>query len=294
MSTVVTLDQLRRDLREFARLAEVDYDPTVVDPILEALEPQWTTSLIGVRTTTHPVARRELNVRFMSSGDNPVPPLLHAGLLEFTGHPMESLLIDIPAAVPVLYGVDAGVNRGLEKIWMLPARPFGVDEILDLPGIPKSVHAHAGHLRAYGGEIAIVALDFRNGTVNLYSQVLPPGRLTTADITTILSDLGFVAATARELELLSQTFNLYRTFSWTDPHMRRICFPVRYQAATFPRGLDPVLDRFVAGAPYAGTGDRGFTFYAAYGPDDRYYKIQTDYTAVATVRLPDGMLPRMN
>lgn len=59
MSVVVTLDRIRQDLQEFARLAEVRYDPAVMDPVLAALEDLWTTSVIGVRTTTHPVAQRD-------------------------------------------------------------------------------------------------------------------------------------------------------------------------------------------------------------------------------------------
>ncbi|WP_157388434.1 aromatic prenyltransferase [Nocardia terrae] len=293
---VVTLDRIRRDLREFARLAEVGYDPAVVDPVLEELEPLWTTSVLGVRTTTHPPARRQVNVRLMNSGPgaDPVTPLRKSGLLEFTGHPMEELLVEVPAAVPALYGVDVGVTTGVEKIWLMFPELLEVDRVLEFPGIPQAARDHAAHLNRYGGQIGIMALDFASRTMNLYSRVFTPGTLTAAEIGTMLADLDFVAATDTELALLAQTFNLYRTFSWTSPRMRRICLPARFDAETFPKHLDPVLDRFVSGAPYAGTGSRAFTFYTAYGPDDRYYKVQAEYTSARTAAFPGGAEPRVH
>ncbi|MFE3194559.1 aromatic prenyltransferase [Nocardia sp. NPDC059240] len=294
-SAVLTLDRIRRDLREFARLAEAPYDPAAVDPALEALTELWTTSVLGVRTTTHPVPQRRVNVRLMNSGVgvDPVTMLREAGLLEFIGHPMEQLLTGIPAAVPVLFGVDVGVAHGVEKIWMMFPGMIAVDRVLGFTGIPESARAHAAHLNRYGSDIAIMALDFASRTMNLYSRVFAPGLITAADITTILAELDFVAATDGELALLGNTFNVYRTFSWTSPHMQRICFPVRHQATTFPKHVDPVLDRFVSGAPYAGSGPRGFTFYTAYGPDDRYYKVQAEYTSTQNVVFPAGAIPRI-
>ncbi|WP_162958676.1 aromatic prenyltransferase [Nocardia yunnanensis] len=287
---------MRRDFQEFARLAEAPYRAAVVDPVLETLEDLWTTSVVGVRTTTHPVPRRRLNVRLVNAGveADPVSRLRAAGLLEFVGHPMERLLTEIPAAVPVFFGVDVDVAHGVEKIWMMFPELIAVDRVLAFPGMPEAARAHAAHLHRYGGEIAIMALDFGNRTLNLYSQVLAPGVVTPADITTILSDLAFVAATPEELALLDRTFNLYRTFSWNSPRMQRICFPVRYEAARFPTHLDPVLARFVAAAPHATTGPRNFTFYTAYGPTDRYYKIQAEYTAAQPATFPAGAIPQIN
>ncbi|MEV6772038.1 aromatic prenyltransferase [Nocardia sp. NPDC051030] len=295
-SDVLTLDRIRRDLQEFARLAEAPYDAAALDPVLEALENLWTTSVLGVRTTTHPVPQRRLNVRLMNSGSgvDPVTTLREAGLLEFTGHPMEQLLTDIPATVPVLFGVDVGVAHGVEKIWMLFPELISVERALAFPGIPDSARAHAPHLNRYGGEIAIMALDFANRTINLYSQVFAPGHLTPTDITTILTDLEFVPATTEELSILAPTFNIYRTFSWTSPQIQRICFPVRHQATTFPTHLAPELARFVSNAPYAGTAPRAFTFYTAYGPTTRYYKVQAEYTSAQHAPFPGGKAPQIN
>ncbi|MFG1791308.1 aromatic prenyltransferase [Nocardia sp. NPDC049149] len=297
MSTPVdlTLDQLRHDLRELAGLAEVRYDPTVVDPVLEVLDELWASSWIGTRTTTQPANRREVSARLMSSDESarPVAALRDAGLLEFTGHPMERLLAEVTAAVPVRWGVDLSVVRGVQKIWLVFPELVSVDRMLSFPGIPDAARDHAGHLNRYGGEIGIMALDFLSHTMNWYSQVFAPGTLTAADITVILAELDFVPASEEELSLLAKTFNVYRTFSWDSPRMHRIAFPVRTDAAHFPVHLDPVLDRFVGGAPFVDTGEHGFVFYTAYGPNDRYYKVQADYRSAARATFPGGTAPQI-
>ncbi|MEV2225013.1 aromatic prenyltransferase [Nocardia vinacea] len=289
-----TLDQLRKDLQEYARLAQVRYDPAIADPVLETLAELWTNSVVGVRTTTHPVPEREVNARVMHPGEPTelIEKLRGAGLLTYTGHPMEQLLAEIAAEVPVSSGVDLALAGGVQKIWLVFPELLSVERILGFSGIPESARAHADHLSRYGGRIGILAVDFDARTMNLYSNVFEPGHLAPADITGILAELDFTAPTDIELALLARTFNLYRTFSWTSSHMERICFPVRCEPSSFPTHLDPVLARFVAEAPFADPETRGFVFYAAYGPTNRYYKVQAEYAGVRVATFPGGTAPR--
>ncbi|WP_330254271.1 aromatic prenyltransferase [Nocardia sp. NBC_00565] len=293
-SATVALDKLRTDLQQYAHLAEVRYDPVVVDPVLDTLADLWANSVVGVRTTTHPVHEREVNARVMHPGDptDLIERLRAAGLLTYTGHPMEQLLAEISAAVPVRSGVDLALAGGVQKIWLVFPELIGVERILGFSGMPESARAHAAHLSRYGGRIGILAVDFDARTMNLYSNVFEPGHLAPADIAEILAELDFTAATDDELALLGRTFNLYRTFSWSEPGMRRICFPVRCEPSSFPTHLDPVLARFVDGAPFADPDTRGFVFYAAYGPNDRYFKVQAEYAAARQATFPGGTAPR--
>ncbi|MEV4238236.1 aromatic prenyltransferase [Nocardia sp. NPDC050408] len=289
-----TLDRLRKDLQKYARLAEVRYDPAIADPVLETLAELWTNSVVGVRTTTHPVPEREVNARVMHPGEPTelIEKLRGAGLLTYTGHPMEQLLAEISAEVPVSSGVDLAIASGVQKIWLVFPELISVERILAFSGIPESARAHADHLSRYGGRIGILAVDFDARTMNLYSNVFEPGYLTPADITGILAELDFTAPTETELALLARTFNLYRTFSWTSSRMERICFPVRCEPSSFPTDLDPVLARFVADAPFAEPETRGFVFYATYGPTNRYYKVQAEYAGVRVATFPGGTAPR--
>ncbi|MFC9433600.1 aromatic prenyltransferase [Nocardia sp. NPDC057030] len=287
----VTAEIFRRDMREFARLAETRYDPVVVDAVLDALGDGWADAWLAVRTTTHPVPVRQVSARFMNlpTAADPVGKLRAAGLLEFVGHPMEELLARVSAEIPVDWGIDLAVDRGVQKIWTAFPDLISVDRIVGFPGMPAAALAHARSLTRWGGgHIALMAVDFVNRTLNLYSQILAPGQLTAADIATILRELDFVAADEAELAAVGLPYTVYATFDWTAPNVRRICFPARYTAESFP-SMDPVLTRFVAGAPFAGPGPRGFAFYAAYGPAERYYKVQADYTSAARQRLPGGV-----
>ncbi|WP_107656235.1 aromatic prenyltransferase [Nocardia suismassiliense] len=294
-SAVPTLDRFRQDLREYARLAEARYDPSVVDPVLDTLSDLWTGSVVAVRTTTHPVPERQVNARVMYPGEPTelIQTLRDAGLLTYTGHPMEQLLAEICAAMPVRAGVDVALDGGVEKIWLIFPELVSVERMLAFPGMPESARGHAAHLSRYGGRIGILGVDFAARTMNLYSQVFEAGQLTAADISTILADLDFVAATDEELALLGRTFNLYRTFSWTSPRMERICFPLRCTAETFPTHLDPVLARFVDEAPFADPETRGFVFYTAYGATSRYYKVQAEYLAAQRPTFPGGTEPQV-
>ncbi|MFE9577544.1 aromatic prenyltransferase [Nocardia sp. NPDC006044] len=287
----VTAEIFRRDMREFARLAETRYDPAVVDRVLDALGDMWADAWLAVRTTTHPAPVRQVSARFMNlpAAADPVGRLRAAGLLEFVGHPMEELLARVSAAVPVDWGVDLAVDRGVQKIWTAFPDLISVDRIVSFAGMPNSARAHAELLKRWGGGgIALMAVDFVNRTLNLYTQILAPGQLTAAGIATILRELDFVAADEGELAAVGWPFTVYATFDWTAPSIQRICFPARYTAESFPP-IDPVLSRFVEGAPFAGPGPRGFAFYAAYGPTGRYYKVQADYTSAARQTLPGGV-----
>ncbi|MFI5780332.1 aromatic prenyltransferase [Nocardia sp. NPDC051570] len=295
-SAGVTLDRLRVDLQQYARLAEVPYDSLIVDRVLDVLAEEWASSAIAVRTTTQPLPERDVNVRLTNAGDPAalLSRLRDAGLVTFTGHPMEQLLSEVSAAVPAVAAVDVAIGTGIQKVWLIFPELVSVDRMLAFGGMPEAARGHEAHLARYGGEFAIMAVDFVSHTMNLYSRILAPGELTAADITAILADLDFVAPTEEELSLLGNTFNVYRTFSWTSPRMQRICFPYRCDAATFPRHLDPLLDRFVTGAPFPAPGPHGFVFYAAYGQTDRYYKVQAEYAIAPNSLLPGGTTPHVH
>ncbi|MBB5917672.1 hypothetical protein BJY24_006584 [Nocardia transvalensis] len=286
----VTREQLHADLREYARLAEVGYDPAVVNAVLDALGDEfWPQSWLAVRTTTHAVDERELSIRFVNlpAAANAPDRLRAEGLLEFTGHPMEKVLAAISATEPVQWGVDVGVTSGVQKIWASFPELIPVDRLLAVDGVPESARAHTGHLKRWGGDqLALIAMDFASRTMNLYASIQAPGQITPENIVAILAELGFVPPSEEELTVLASPFTIYRTFSWTSPNILRICFPARYFRDQFP-DLDPTLSRFATG-PVAGPGPHAAAFYAAYGPSGKYYKIQADYTSPMRFVLPGG------
>ena len=114
MSTSAVTERLRYDLQEYARLSDAWYEPARVDPVLEVLTEIAPDALMAVRTTTEPVGERDVNVRFMHFPADPVAALRAAGLLRFTGHPLEQVLAAVSEAVPVQFGVDVAIASGAE------------------------------------------------------------------------------------------------------------------------------------------------------------------------------------
>ncbi|RDI67976.1 aromatic prenyltransferase [Nocardia pseudobrasiliensis] len=295
-TAVVTPARLQDDLSSYASLVNAPYDPSVVSGVLDALAGVWPSSWLAVRTTTK--AEREVSIRFMNlaADADPVGRLRRAGLLRFDGHPRERLLESVLAAGPVMYGVDVAVGTGVQKIWLVIPELMSVERLLSLRGLPAAVHEYAEHLRRWTDDrICMIALDFENGTMNIYGQVFQPGRLEAADIATVLSEVGAVPAGAADLAALeSASYTIYWTFDWERAGVRRVCFPRRFTRENFPVRLDPLLAKFVAGAPLVEPGPHGFTLYIAYGPGGRYYKVQADYVALgAEIRLPGNVeVPR--
>lgn len=292
MPTSAVTQRLRDDLKHYARLAEARYDPSRVEPVLDVLTEIAPDALMAVRTTSEPVGEREVNVRFMNFTANPAAALRDAGLLEFTGHPLEQVLTSVAEAVPVQFGVDVAVGTGVQKVWLALGEMLDLEQVCALPGIPDAVRTNADHLTRWGGKkFLLVAVDFLSRTMNLYTQLLAPGQLRPEDIRTILRELDFAPPSEAELTAIGEhAYTIYRTFSWTEPSVRRICFPRRFSRETFPVHLDPVLERFVRDAPLVGAGDHAFTFYAAYKPDGSYYKVQADYNPrTSDMRLPGGV-----
>lgn len=290
MNTVdVTRAQLHEDLLEYARLAETDYRQNLVDAVLDALGPGWTEAWIGIRTTTQPLPQREVSVRFtgLPARLDPVRRLREAGLLRFTGHPMENLIAEITESVPVRWGVDVATATGVQKIWLEFTDLLTTENLHTWKNLPPSVRNHRAHLARWtGGKLALLAVDFPNHTLNLYGQLRGPGGLTSTDLAAILAELDFAGPTDAELTALESPFTVYYTFSWDTPGPTRCCFPARFTRETFP-ALDPMLSRFVTG-PTAGPGPHGCAAYIAYGPTGRYYKAQLDYLSPFFAKLPGG------
>ncbi|MGV9680590.1 aromatic prenyltransferase [Nocardia sp. NPDC003482] len=294
--TIDTRDRLRRDLRRYAEAVDCRYEPAIVEAALDAFGGAWS-GIVGVRTTTHPVGVREVDARVQYPGTPAelVATLRRSGLVSFSGRPPEALLDEVIAAVPeARAAVDVALGGGVRKVWLFFPEVLEVERTLAFAHVPDSARAHAGHLTRYGGRIGILSVDFAAETMNLYSQVLEPGTIGAAGMSAITAELGFVIPTEAETHVFGGAYNVYRTFGWDSPHMRRICFPVRRTRDTFPTDLHPVLARFVAEPPFPGEGPHGFTAYVAYGPSDRYYKVQAEYSHAARAAFPGGVAPAVN
>nr|QGZ20043.1 hypothetical protein [Streptomyces alanosinicus] len=273
------LTRLSEDLRQYARIAQVRFNAAVVDKVIDTLADLLPLGWIGVRTTTLPPARRDVNLRLCyRSPVPPVPRLRQAGLLTFTGHPIETLLDEVAERHEPWWGVDASVNGPADKIWMIFDRGIPLEELTELPSIPAAVRTARPHFHDSGMDRAgLLALDFSRRTINVYSPVFTPGTLSPEAAATMLTRLGFPAPEGDLRHTNGQAFDFYQTFGWDHPGLLRLCFPVRCSAEEFPVHHHPLLRDFVEQAPFAAA-ERNFVFYTTYGPRGGYFKVQSDYT----------------
>lgn len=273
------LGKLRADLRDCAQAVEVPFNAPAVDRLLHTIGDLCTDAWLGMRTTGRPAGSRDLNLRVCYRHPvHPVPRLREAGLLTFDGHPMERLLDEFVDTFPLWWGIDASVSGAVDKLWLIFDHGIPLADVLALPHLPPAIRAAQDHFdRARMDRVGLIGLDFGKRTVNVYSPVFEPGTLTRKTVTDIISGLGFSLPAKVELERNTQAFDVYQTFSWDEPGVRRLCFPVRYTAEEFPTYCHPVLKQFVEQAPFAAD-RRAFVYYATYGPSGGYFKVQSDYT----------------
>lgn len=273
------LTKLRADLHNCAQAVDVPFNAPAVGRLLSTLGDLCAGAWLGMRTTSRPAGGRDLNLRVCYRQPvHPVPRLREAGLLTFDGHPMERLLDELVDRFPLWWGIDASVSGSVDKIWLLFDKGIPLVDVLALPHLPPTVRAAQDHFdRIAMDRIGLIGLDFGHRTINVYSPVFPPGTLTYETVTNMISGLGFLLPTEEELERNTHAFDVYQTFSWDEPGVRRLCFPVRYIAEEFPTHCHPILKQFVELAPFAAD-QRAFVYYATYGPRGGYFKVQSDYT----------------
>ena len=281
----IELDQFYRDIRRAAEVVGVPFNEEAITPILEAFGPRFQDSEVSLRTTNHPVAQRDLSVRYVNvtlPEDNPYEVAVERGFLLPDDHPVHRLYADIRARLPMIgSGVDSVVSSGMQKIWPF-VRGATPEDIYTLPSIPPSVQQHDGYFKKYGLESAwLFAIDYKSRTMNIYFNFLPaaPGMPHDREtIVNMITDLGFRLPPDEEIEANRGNVMIYLTFSWDSPKCLRASFVIPHGPADqFPR-LDPflndILDKIPTLTKPTIVGMQ--TAYVLDGPN--YLKAEFDYT----------------
>ncbi|MFI0479694.1 aromatic prenyltransferase [Actinomadura sp. 9N215] len=220
---------LRNDLERYAEIAGVNFNCKMVDQVLTVFGDVYADpkSWVGVRTTTEPTGKRDVNFRYLnrSTEHDVVERLRENGMVNFRGHPVEDLHSDIIARYSVHWGADFTVSHGCQKIWALLPESVPVEDILGLPHLPEAARKHHSHFTRYWmDKVSLIALDFWNQSVNLYSGLLRPNQLTKYDVKELIESLSFAVPSDEELLRDTEALAAYYTFSWDYPGVCRLCF----------------------------------------------------------------------
>jgi hypothetical protein len=257
MSEAIAVEDMYSTIEESARLVGSPCAREQVLAVLTAYEKALPDAglVMSVSTGESPPADLDYTISVALAFGDPYAAAVSHGLVAEADHPAHSLLSDIRERVTVTeHLVDAGVVGGFSKIYAhFPFDPQGIAKLGDFPSMPPAVTANVDlftrhHLR----DVAMIGIDYRRRTVNLYFAQLPDEFREPANILSLHGELGLPAPNDGWLAFARQSFRVYATLSWDSPEIERICFarqPFRgWDPAGFPAGITPEVEKFVTGS----------------------------------------------
>ncbi len=297
-----SLATLRDDLITIANLTDVAYCEDTLKRVLSSFEHGFLNRSIQIRSTTKPVAKRDLCFRFLDleSREHPLEQAIRHGEISPNGHAIYGWLPTVAEHFPALgYGVDFEATRGLIKIWQFIDGAYEPEALQELPIMPRGYAASLPLLRELGlDSVTIVGADYVHNSVNLYFRPSQASHNTSTLVSAVCKHLGFAPPTATAQAHASKTGCIAVTYGWDSPSIERICFYVAGFAREDVPDYDPQLRTFARNAP-ALVDDPRFIIGWSHGARGTYLKIEDDYTgdvsgifgaamAVPKIELADG------
>ncbi|MFI9583722.1 aromatic prenyltransferase [Streptomyces sp. NPDC052236] len=276
MSVGTATEELYSAIEESARLVGAACSRDKVWPILTAYGNPLTEGRIVFSAQTGEGRAGELEYTFeVSPGiDDPYAHALSNGFIAGTDHPVGSLISDIQAKIPVNeYLVDCGVTGGFKKIYPhFPQDLQAVAKLAEIPSMPPAVAENLDFFTRYGlNDVALIGIDYRRKTMNVYFQLPPAGNLEPKTILAMLREIGLPEPDERMLEYASKSYRIYTTFSWDSSKTQRISFapsPRRsLDLSALPARPEPEIEQFMRSAPYTYAGERICVSVVKWSPD---------------------------
>jgi 4-hydroxyphenylpyruvate 3-dimethylallyltransferase len=223
-----TLAQLANDIGVSASLIGAPHSADTTRRVLEAFAGEFTSSAVEFRTTNKP--ERELSYRYVNieqADANPYAICRKTGLLATSIRPVDRLADEVQTSFELAgWGVDAGAQYGVEKLWPFLKYGYPIDRALSMSHLPPAVKDHGDYLRRHAlNHFSILAIDYRHETANLYF-VFPPGTHAPTGIAGMIRDAGFEVPTNDVLEYNAGSVAAALTFSYSSKQIERLCFYV--------------------------------------------------------------------
>lgn len=281
----INFQELYSAIEKIAEAAEVPCSRDVFVPVMEVYKNQFEQGVVSFRTTTKPVGKRELDVRYVdvSAPHDPFQMALDHGFLKATGHPAESLMRELQQQCPVAgFGVDTSVIRGFTKIWTMFRETVPVADLLSLPSLPPAARNYTGLLEKYNlKRFSLAAIDFINHSFNMYVLFRDPNKNPSDLAPNLIRELGFNLPSEEEQLLFSKCADLHFTFNWDSSECERLSFVVFHApVAKFPKHLHPMFPRMLTSYPTL-LDQHYASIQSAYSKKHGdFLKIEMDYTGI--------------
>lgn len=257
MSETTVAEGVYSAIEESARLVGAPCSRERVWPILTAYEGALPEAgmVFSVSTDRNPPGELDYTISVPTAFGDPYAVAVSHGLAPETDHPIAGLLSDVRARVTVTeYLVDAGVVSGFSKIYAhFPFQLMGLSQLAEMPSMPPALAGNADlFARHHLNEVAMIGVDYKRRTVNLYFAQMPAEYHEAENILSLHRELGVPAPNAKWLEFGRTSFRVYATLGWDSPKVERICFahmPVRdWDPAALPIRIEPEVEKFVRGS----------------------------------------------
>jgi len=276
------LNQMVKDIQTLCELTEVNFNEEAIWKTLNAYKKFYSGSSLSIRTTTKPVERRDVSVRYveMMIPHNPDPYTiaLNEGLIDKNGHPIHKMILEALDTFDIMgYGVDIDARKGFSKIWPFNI-PGSIDPLFSMKNIPESIKKYENYFKKHGlTTLALFAFDFSHNTTNIYFMLKDPSTASYETCKGLVEDLGFKVPSKEIIEYCCNAAHLNYTFSWDSEEIERLCFGVAcHDVKEVPVHLHPLMQKFVEGSPFQSDVHK-FIYGVTFTPDGLYYKIENDY-----------------
>ncbi|MFE6894345.1 aromatic prenyltransferase [Streptomyces sp. NPDC057694] len=264
MSQATEVEDVYSAIEESARLVGVPCSRERIEPVLTAYGDALADAgiVLSVSTGEHPTAELDYTITVPTQGPDPYTTAVRHGFVEVADHPAATLLADIRERVPVSeYFIDGGVSAGFSKIYAhFPFDPLTLEQLAAVPSMPRAVAENVGlFARHHLHQAAMIGIDYRRRTVNLYFAGLPAEFGEAENILSLQRELGLPRPDAEHLAFAQRSFRVYVTLSWDSARVERICYapaPVRdWDPSALPVRIEPEVEKFVRGARRTYGGD---------------------------------------
>jgi aromatic prenyltransferase Orf2 len=254
MSGATAVDDVFSTIEESARLLGVPCSREKIRPVLTAYGNGLADAgmVLSVATGANPTDDLDYTITVPAQGPDPYAVALAEGFVTEPDHPVARLLSDLKARVPVSeYFIDGGIVSGFSKVYAhFPDDMLTVAQLADLPSMPPSVAANADlFARHHLDTVAMIGINYRSRTVNLYFAQLPDAFREAPNIQSLNRELGLPEPQGPSLRFAQRSFRSYVTLGWESPRIEKICYapaPVRdWDPSMLPVVLDARIEKFV-------------------------------------------------
>lgn len=292
MSVGTEEEELYSAIEESARLVGAECSRDKVMPILSVFGGGLDKALIVFSVQTGGRHAGELDYSFTAPAEmgDPYPHALAAGFITETDHPVNSLLSDLQGRCAIReHFVDCGVSGGFKKLYAhFPADLQKVSELAAIPSVPRAVAENASLFARYGlDDVAMIGVDYKRRTMNLYFQFAADGRPEPGTILSLLREVGLHEPDQRMLEFAHRSMRANITLSWDSPKIVRAAFAPppgpSLDPSAVPARMEPHIERFATSAPRSYDGPRMGLFGVKWFPDGEfidvcsYYRLSAGY-----------------